>query len=362
MISGVMGHSASAERFQKPSHIIRSAWRGHALLVLFIVAYAGLYVLLKVDDSPNVDFDLSRVAHVLGVVFPMFLFCVVVFLYARLMYVSRGRKPSTVLKGWIESTPWAELLAFRIPLAILFLVANQFFYVALKVNIPHVIPFTWDQTFAELDRWLFLGIDPWRITHALLPTAFLTAVVDALYVAWFFVVYLGFLVFAVLPLESERRLGFLLAFGLAWAIGGSLMATVFASAGPVYMEPLTGDPTFAPLMARLAEQAEAYPLVALGVQETLWLGYSDPEVAPVGISAFPSMHNCLVVVITLGMFSLSRFAGWLMVIFSATVLIGSVHLGWHYAVDSIVGMIFGWLCWKAGMDWARWWLGKDSAV
>lgn len=340
---------------------VRQAWHGHAPLLVVVFLYAALAVGLRHPEAPRTAFEPKQLVDIFSVILPMFVLAMIVFLYARLMIISRGRSPMHILRQWGASTPWLDLLVLRFPLAIAFLVAIQIFYVSLKVNIPFVAPFSWDVTFAEWDRALFFGQDPWVLTHAVFSTPQATAVIDALYIAWFFAVYLGFLVFAALPMNSTLRLGFMLAFGLAWAVGGSVVATVFSSAGPVYAERLFGDPTFEPLMERLRTQAEIIPLKALNVQETLWRGYAEPNFAPIGISAFPSMHNCIMVVIVMGFWGMNRWAGVLMGLFALTVVLGSVHLGWHYFVDSLAGLILGLVFWLAGMGIARWWMARAAA-
>src|SRR3546814_1924522 len=46
--------------------------------------------------------------------------------------------------------------------------------------LPHYAPFRWDDAFAALDRTLFLGHQPWQITHAILGY-WATIALDALY-------------------------------------------------------------------------------------------------------------------------------------------------------------------------------------
>ncbi|MEM1299112.1 MAG: phosphatase PAP2 family protein [Pseudomonadota bacterium] len=339
---------------------VRQALHAHAPLVVLVALYAALAVGLRDPEAPATAFEPKQMIDIFSVVLPMFVLAMIVFLYARLMIVSRGRSPLHIVRQWGASTPWLDLLVLRFPLAIAFLVVIQVLYVSLKVNIPFVAPFSWDGTFAQWDRALFFGQDPWVLTHAIFSTPKATAIIDALYIVWFFAVYLGFLVFAALPMNSTLRLGFMLAFGLAWAVGGSLLATVFSSAGPVYMDRLFGDPTFEPLMERLRAQAEIIPLKALNVQETLWLGYAETNIAPIGISAFPSMHNCSMVVIVMGFWRMNRWAGALMALFSLAIVLGSVHLGWHYFVDSLAGVFLGVVFWLAGMWVARWWMKRGT--
>jgi divalent metal cation (Fe/Co/Zn/Cd) transporter len=40
----------------------------------------------------------------------------------------------------------------------------------------------------------------------------------------------------------------------------------------------------------------------------------------------------------------------LLSIFAAIILLGSVHLGWHYALDSYAAIIGAWLVW-VGFGW-----------
>ena len=332
------------------------AFRAHVPALLLILTYWLVMKLLVPADAPEIAFDLNRVGEVLGVVGPVFLLGVLIAVYIRLIFARGSERPIERLRRWGSEVSWLELLALRLPIGLAFLIANQAIYITLKVSIPYIEPFSWDPAFTAADRWLFLGVDPWELTHALFASALSTAVIDALYVIWFFVVYLGFIGFAILPMTSVTRLAFLLAFGLGWSVGGSLMAVWFSSAGPVYYERLFGSSDFVPLMERLGAQSEHYRITALIVQEKLWQGYTLAEVVPVGISAFPSMHLCITAIVACAAFRIHRVAGWAMLLFTVAIFIGSIHLGWHYAVDSIAGLVIGVLFWWVGMMAARAWL------
>lgn len=60
---------------------------------------------------------------------------------------------------------------------------------------------------------------------------------------------------------------FLLAYALCWLIAGNALATIFASAGPVYYEALGFGDTFVLLMAELRAIDEVAPVWALNVQD-----------------------------------------------------------------------------------------------
>ena len=49
----------------------------------------------------------------------------------------------------------------------------------------------------------------------------------------------------------------------------------------------------------------------------------------------------------------ARWAAWTMWGFAAVIMIGSVHLGWHYAVDGYLGAAVAWGAWRAGRRLSR---------
>lgn len=213
---------------------------------------------------------------------------------------------------------------------------------AIKSAIPGLNPFYADHWFAEVDRTLFLGVEPWQITHALIgPTG--TAALDLLYVLWFPMAALLFIAtaFARDPVFQLRASFTHLA---TWVVLGSLLAVALSSVGPCYVEPLFGDQRFVPLMDRLRAQ----PLFMHENHAYLLAAYGQ-EVRGGGISAMPSLHVALAALLHLlcrNRFGARHWACHASLVYAVLIWIGSVHLAWHYAVDGIVSALGVMLIWR----------------
>jgi membrane protein implicated in regulation of membrane protease activity len=51
------------------------------------------------------------------------------------------------------------------------------------------------------------------------------------------------------------------------------------------------------------------------------------------------MHNAIAILAACAALEINRILGWLLVLFAALIFIGSIHLGWHYALDGVVAAI-----------------------
>lgn len=220
-----------------------------------------------------------------------------------------------------------------------------------KRSIPAVAPFAWDERFDGLDRALHGGRLPWEWLQPAFGNLPATVALDGIYILW----HLLFGVVAawqVWSADRGLRARFLLATVLVWVLLGNVAATIFSSAGPCWfglVVPGAADP-YAPLMAFLRGVHAEWPLVALQAQDHLWNSYVTHTATPyTGISAMPSVHVAMPLLYVLVAWRRSRLLGLLFLAYAAAILLGSVHLGWHYAVDgyaSIVAVPVIW--WAAG--------------
>jgi membrane-associated phospholipid phosphatase len=69
----------------------------------------------------------------------------------------------------------------------------------------------------------------------------------------------------------------------------------------------------------------------------LWDSYITGRLDPgSGISAMPSLHVGGATLCALLGWRTDRRLGWMFIVYAGIIMIGSVHLGWHYAIDGYV--------------------------
>lgn len=202
----------------------------------------------------------------------------------------------------------------------------------LKVMLPVSVGFWADPLLANAD-----GVfgEPWRYARAALPWA--GNLIDRAYLAWAPLKF-GLLFLICLAPESRRKTVAIVAYFLTGCVC-TLLQFALPSAGPVFYEALGHGSRFRDLpVAHWVRITTHY----------LWIDYQHGTGRPgAGISAFPSVHVATALWMALAFRSyVPRLqpVGWA---FFGLVLVGSVYLGWHYALDGIASVLIGTLAWRA---------------
>lgn len=218
-------------------------------------------------------------------------------------------------------------------------------YTWAKSSIPFAVGYEWEVFWADADRLLF-GADAWRPVHSLFPASLASAWTFFYAVIWgFALVFSG----ALITVFASRRFTatFFTAMMLSWLLGGVVMAYSISAAGPVFAH--LADPDlagrFLPLRAELTRilgeddlvlKSQRYLTAGMNVKIALKGG---------GISAMPSMHIATATILVISAWR----TRWLVpaILFWLLTFLGSIYLGYHYAIDAPVAAIVAALCWAA---------------
>jgi hypothetical protein len=210
---------------------------------------------------------------------------------------------------------------------------------ALKAAIPNVVPFWADGPVASLERTA-IGEDAWRLAQHLFGWAM--SLFDTLYLLWFPIQLVA--LYAVMTLRpSTKKAQALVSYFVLWLAVGLFAATAFSSAGPIFYDRIFGSQVFADLRPSLASLNANGVLAA---SDRLWSAHEGlSHSVGAGISAMPSLHVACAVWLALIVRALMprlQVLGWT---YAVLIWIGSVILGWHYALDGPAGAIGAILVW-----------------
>ncbi|MCI5103719.1 MAG: phosphatase PAP2 family protein [Algiphilus sp.] len=265
----------------------------------------------------------------------------------RIVFVLRPAQPLAFALNASRRFQWKRRLTAALP-SLLLLAVLISVYSSWKVMMPAIAPFSWDQRFHLWDLALHGGKAPWEWLHPLLGQPLVTSLINAGYHLWLFVIYFVFLWQAFALTRPVLRTQFMLCFVLLWTLLGNGLATWLSSAGPCYYGLIVGPPDpYGPLLDYLRSAQGVVPIWALDVQQLLWNDYQSGALAVGrGISAMPSLHVATTTLIFLLACRYGRPAGWAAGIFLGLILIGSVHLAWHYAIDGYLSLVLTLIIWR----------------
>jgi hypothetical protein len=176
-------------------------------------------------------------------------------------------------------------------------------------------------------------VDPWQFLNWLN----VTPLAYFYHRGWFALMIIVLLKVLISPSSSMKN-AIMLSYFVLWSLFGPLMHIALPAGGPVFFARLGYGDAFSGLMM----EAETRRL-----SEYLWLVYSERSFAGgAGISAMPSLHIATTAWMII---AVRQFAPrWTLPVTAAGFLIFllSVSLGWHYAIDGIIGAIGAYVIWK----------------
>lgn len=362
------GIGAPAGQDRKPGFpaLLWQSARAHGIFLQIAILYFILVQLLVVFMP---GFQARNAFDVLGFfalsTIPSLLLMLFFFKAGEMLIHERPKRPALRLLGMM----WGVLgnryrMAAGLPM-VLALLIFMYDFAMIKANITVFQPFAWDEAFDRWDRVLHFGVRPWELLHPVLGHAPVTFLINLNYNLWFFVMQLFWVYFAFLVEPGRQRTQFFLSFMAVWLIGGGVLAAVFSSAGPCFFGEgrlgLSPDP-YAGLMSYLREVNEYIPVWAIATQDILW-SLREQQSAFGGVSAMPSMHNATALLFVLASKGLPLWIRRLLILHAALVFLGSVHLGWHYAVDAYLAWGVTLLVWWVVKPLSAWWeAGRPARV
>ena len=218
-------------------------------------------------------------------------------------------------------------------------------YRDFKKMMPEISPFSWDTAFANLDKAIH-GADPWQYLSAL--DVFYEPMALVYSQLWHPIHTVITLIICVCAFKVRGQ--YLLTYVSSWIIAGNIMPLFFMAGGPIFYERLTGNQRFVELSDALNAKARVNAS-GLNLYDQLWQAYLVPsDFIGGGISAFPSLHVAISTLLFLTARSFGRIPTLTALAFLIFTLIGSVNLGWHYAVDGYASLLIVWGLW---VFWGR---------
>ncbi|MFT3989148.1 phosphatase PAP2 family protein [Aestuariivirga sp.] len=339
------------------AHALRDGFRVHALLYLFALIVLMAAVLeLRIVGLP---LDLQMVMLFTGPVLIVLMIMVLGGLAAEMIRLARSGYRGSVmaaLSAKLRNDYFAPIRVANGLHAAVFMTIYMSGYTFIRRAIPLANPFSWDPIFSPADRYLHFGSHPYEWVAPVLNHTWITFLLNVNYNAWFFVMFACWFWQGFGSRDTELRQRFLLGFTLTWFLGTCVLGTIFSSVGPCfYGRLISGEDPYAPLMTWLQTANGEIRIWSLNVMDKLWASYESGNGLVNGITAMPSMHvGTSILFVLLGFASGYRKLGWALSCFALLIFIGSIHLGWHYAIDGYAGAAVAGLGWWAAGVLVRW--------
>jgi len=244
---------------------------------------------------------------------------------------------------WFHHTWPVEEFVERVFSALPFLLMWPIFmsgFTSIKNLLNDTVPFTWDSELASIGILLHFGKPLWQWLAIDSPP--LTRVLEFIYAFWgVLLVAVPFSVALRHP-KCPKRTQFLVSFLLVMVLMGNVMAGLFMSAGPFWLQFSDHHHDGYRRLFEYLQRADGDgAFSAVTYQHYLWLAHQNRAGSwfGTGISAFPSIHVAVATLYVLFGWQFGRLARIGSSLFLLAIMVGSVHLGWHYAFDGYAGIV-----------------------
>ena len=322
--------------------------RFYQLYLALIFSFGA--VVYSLAEKYGAGFSFSGVLYAKPLHVALFIF-MALFVSLRLLYITVAIRPPRPLTMFLSElrTLWFTPRRIVLGMSLMIFIPVFFsFFTSAKNLIPFIQPFAWDPILAEWDRALHFGKHPWEWLHPVLKVAFVTSVISFFYKLWFFNKYVMVFWQAFSMKRPHLRAQFFITMLLAWIINGFVIALIFSSAGPCYFHHFYPDlpNPYAELMDFLRASHEKMVVMDLWAMDYLLQAYQTKASNLFsGISAFPSMHVCVALLNALVGWRIHRKLGMIFSVYLVFIMVGSVHIGWHYAVDGYASLVTTTIIW-----------------
>ena len=245
---------------------------------------------------------------------------------------SEGRLPTRAALAAVRREHWPLGRGLAVGGAIIAFYVTYLAYRNLKSVVPLLRPGDiFDRQLADLDRGLFFGHDPAALLHDAVGTGLATHVFSGVYMLFFLFIPGTLAVALVFSRNLRGGLFYATALSLNWLLG-AVSYFLLPSLGPVYAKP----GVFSALAGTDAGRLQAILLE----QRTEFL--HDPVIGTAqSIGAFASLHVSIFLTAALAAHLLGlrrsvKVVAWILV---ALTVGATIHLGWHYVVDDLGGVV-----------------------
>ena len=244
------------------------------------------------------------------------------------------RRPSRAALRAVRRERWTARRGAAVALALVSFYITYLAYRNLKAVVPLLRPDDlFDGQLADADKILFFGLDPSVMLHDLLGTGISAHILSTFYVA--FIVFLPLSLGLALVFSERLRVSLFYATALSfnWVLGAATYFMIPAL-GPIYVYP----ETFASL-----PYTEVTRLQELLMDQRIGFLADTATGTPQAIAAFVSLHIAMSFTALLAayMLDLGRRVKQALWAWLALTFVATVHLGWHYVVDDIAGLVIG---------------------